>query len=83
MPPMTEKLTPDFDASKRPNLQPQNTAHRLMRIFSTAARRKEYSPEAAPRPAAALSKESARPKERASAGESTSTSSVLAVSGAA
>ena len=83
MPPITEKLKPDLDASSRPSLQPPDTAHRLMRKVRRAARGREYSPDAAPNPAAALSKDKARPKDRASAGERTSTSAVLAASGAA
>ena len=83
MPPMMEKLKLDFAARSRPSLQPPDTAHRLIRKARSAARGNEYSPEAAPKPAAALSKERARPKENASAGERISTSSVLAASGVA
>ena len=53
-------------------------ANRLMRKVRRAVRGRENSEEAAPMPAAALSAERAKPRERASAGERISTSSQLA-----
>lgn len=82
-PPIIEKLKSDFAASLLPRRQPLRTASMLIKKVSSAVSKREYSAEAAPSPAAALSKESASPREKASFGERTSISVVLASSGLA
>lgn len=77
-PPAMEKLNSDLEARSLPRRQPPQTAIMPMRKVRTAVRDRENSKEAAPMPAAALSAERAKPRERASMGERTSTSSLLA-----
>lgn len=74
-----EKLKSDTAASLLPSLQPRESAPRLIRKVSSAVRSREYSLQAAPSPAAALSKERASPSEKASFGERLSMPVVPAV----
>lgn len=77
-PPIMEKLKSDLEARSLPRRQPPQTAIMPMRKVRTAVRGRENSKEAAPMPAAALSAERAKPRERASVGERMLTSSQLA-----
>lgn len=73
-----EKFRSDLEDNSLPRRQPPYMASRLMRNVSKAVSGSGNSEDAAPMPAAALSAERAKPRESASTGERTSTSSQLA-----